>query len=263
MVWDDAYPDGSVIAANQLHVVLQNMKVLLRERGICNNGSKDEHSWFGSTATGYHPLSEVGWCKFHTLLSDLEAFTPKVEGSLHYVEEVAVLYTIDSDADIVPLSTSHHGALTGLDEDDHTQYYRKDNDREFIDSVHLDSPAALTQTAPKSNDGSAMPSSHASQNWAAAHPAPNAAIVARHLADSCASYAAFGVQTPQWSTLDTDGSVALQPTSGTHHWLPHVKIDNDAWGEKVIFLHYTSYGKFGVITSRTPAMTDVRMKENS
>jgi len=180
MVWDDTYPDGSIIEANTLHTVLQNVKILLRERAQANNGNFDEHSFFGESADGTHDLSRVGFVKVWTVLEDIIGEI----GTIHYLNSNDTdegFYVITNNG-AIKITTPYHANLDGLEDDDHTQILLEDGSRSMQTTLYCSS-GNLTINDYITGDSSPLSKSgHNDLSWYDAHGA--GCIVGRHIRDS-------------------------------------------------------------------------------
>lgn len=180
MIWDTTYPPDS-LAANTIDHALRNSKVLIRERAVVFNGSWNEHSFFGASATGTHPLSQVGWVQIHPDYATMVAGGPYVVGSLHYAISSG-LYVVDTDQSFKGLTVIDHSKLIIDSTDFHTQYYRKDGTRPMLTELRMDVPAV--EVLPQTNPDSPMPASHDALDWFSAHGVDAEYLINRHFVNA-------------------------------------------------------------------------------
>lgn len=183
MIWDEVNPTTST-AANTIATYLQNAKKMSMERMKSTN-TFDEHDVFGTSATGFHVKSKIGWVKVFTTEAALIAFIPKPKGAMYYALDTDALYIVlDDVGSIEKVATTDHSQLTGRDDDDHSQYYLKSGTRSFGNWIYVDSVSSVITDG--TNDDEAMSSAHITQSWYTAHNADGGPGV-EHFADGCAS----------------------------------------------------------------------------
>lgn len=206
MIWNaDTPPDSD--PANEIHLRIHDAKEMMRERFTGFDGTIHAHQEANSVDSGKHELSLVGFCRIHANYSALEAFTPKVKGSLHAVLSPRGLYTIDSNLDIVTLYPPSHSGLSDLLDDDHTQYQLTSLARPMEGDIEL---ADLTISNPGTLDHENLPEDHMLDDWTGGHGAGTLgsrhfatdSVKARHLILEVVSGAGFidmGATTGQYS----------------------------------------------------------------
>lgn len=209
MIWSDTYPSDDS-QANTLHTILQNFKVMLRERFEVNNGTFKEHQGAGEDIAGEHSPSIVGFCG---IISDWVSrpTTDLVDGSFWYVEspsENAGLYFI-KDSTYKRISASSHTALLYTQYDDelneldpHTEYIMN-NGGSFTASAQFNTlQLALSRGAASY----CLPKSHKDLKWSEAHA--NGSIKPRHLA------ADIAIGQDRLPITSVSGSDSIIPASG-------------------------------------------------
>ena len=184
-VWYSDQP-ADTDQANTIHTILQTAKVDIMERMRAQNNNFDEHDFYGSGATGVHD-TRTGFAKVWDTKAALDAAhssSPYPDGSLHVVKTSdpdGGLYIVYGGA-LQYLSAADHGALEGLTDDDHTQYFRKDGSRTMNADVSMSSSGITPAAQADSDDGDALLASpHVSQSWYDAHGAGS--IMNRHITD--------------------------------------------------------------------------------
>lgn len=131
MIWNVEYPQNN-LNANTIHTILQNTKVLVRERFEAYNGSIEMHNLADSDDSGLHKASLTGFCGEVVDYTDLPT-DELVEGSLWYVSGIGKgLYYIENGT-YKPFGAIMHSAFSYAYKDDddtilnpHTQYILKD-----------------------------------------------------------------------------------------------------------------------------------------
>jgi hypothetical protein len=189
--WNLTIPIGTE-DANTLHTLIQNVKIDIMERmRVTNADSEDEHLVYGSSATGRHPLSLVGFTESYADLASFALLYPTIfprEGTLHFIRGTNRLYvgrrkvvgSIDPIDYIELVSTTDHGEYNGLDEDDHTQYILTDGSRVMTGNLTLDAGGVLSVTAAEDADDQPLNAMHTFQSWHDAHGASS--IIETHFA---------------------------------------------------------------------------------
>lgn len=239
MIWDPSFPSDD-IQAKTLDQPLRSEKVLIRERAVINNGSWNEHSFFGSNVTGAHPLSQVGWVAIYQSYLDMSNTSCPV-GSLHYVATDADLtkvglYVKGTDSFILVISLDHRNLTIGTS-DIHTQYYRKDGTRPMV--TDLKTNIDPFQTSPGTAVDNPMPASHESLSWYDAHGVDGELLINRHFGNNSVNLVnsefitAEQLITPSnivqgWLAIGTGNrkymsipafSISGDPVSGVNTWM--------------------------------------------
>lgn len=224
MVWSNSYPPD--IPAKTLDQALRNTKVLISERSRMNNGSYEEHSFFGFGATGLHPLSQVGFVQIHPSYSDLTS-TVCPFGSLHYVkadpDPTKVGLWIKDQVAFTLMVGLDHRELINLSGDVHTQYYLRDSTRPMGKEVRTDTPPV--EDTPGTNSDNPIGSSHASLSWQAAHGVDGELLINRHFADGLFSSVISSSVSGSWTNDPNNPTLSVPAgTSGVTMYLSIPKL---------------------------------------
>jgi hypothetical protein len=170
--WDLDSPEDTSLA-NTIHTIIQTAKVAIMERlRVTNGDSVDEHDFYGSTATGAHAISQVGFANIVSSLVDLDTFKTTYSpqsGTLHYVSGTEALY-VNRNGAFIPMITLDHGELTGLtDLADHPQYLATNGSRSMAADLDIKSDGTLSITSFGTDNDSPLNASHTTTAWHSAH----------------------------------------------------------------------------------------------
>ena len=180
MIWNATTPDDATYDADVIHTQIQNDKGMVSERFTAYDGTIHAHNAKDSDDAGVHQASLVGFAKIHATVGAMETWitaeAPPV-GSLHAVITPASLYTIGADLVAKKVSPADHGALAGLDDDDHVIYQHIDLSVQISGDLTI---AALTLAASDGGASDSLPTAHLAEDWETAHSA--ASFGGKHLA---------------------------------------------------------------------------------
>lgn len=172
--WDTDAPADS-IDADTLHTAIQTCRSDIMDRAKCDNGDFEEHDFYDSGATGLHVSSRVGFVKAHT---DFTAFLVDFnagncpDNSVHYIVSGAEkgIY-ICYGGSYYTAVISDHGQLSGLGDDDHSQYMRTDGTRAATGDMTILTDGALSVTTIGTEDDGPIDEDHVDLSWYSAHGA--------------------------------------------------------------------------------------------
>lgn len=121
MIIDITEPQDTV-QMSTYHTYLQDAKTQIAERMEANSsGSVYEHNEHDSSDFGIHNYNSQ-FAREHVDLPTLQAYTPKVNGSMHVELDTPAFYSIESGA-LVQLSFLDHATLKNLDDTLHNADY--------------------------------------------------------------------------------------------------------------------------------------------
>lgn len=174
MIWDSEYPQDE-LDANTLHAIIQNVKVLLRERFELNNGTWKEHGDADSSTAGQHSPSLTGFCGYANSWAERPT-VDLVNGSIWYIDGTdgnEGIYYIKNGTykRVAPISHTQLD-FTQYDEtmnilNPHTQYILKDGGTVTTD-IEFNTLQLVLSLGGSSY---CLPKSHIDQKWADAHNA--------------------------------------------------------------------------------------------
>lgn len=226
-VWSDTDPLDTV-EANTIHTQIQTERTDIIERLKCNNGTIDEHSFYGSSITGRHTISSVGFAKIHTTSSVMQTWVDTnlpSEGCLHIVSTPATLYVI-YDGEPLLLSTSDHGTLNNLSETGvHTQYMKLDGTRQATADWNLTASGQLTVTTDGDNSSEGMLDDHAGLSWYSAHGVDS--LITRHFADDSVGASSLYLNTVAGTVSAIQGGIGLDPSTDKYTGWFEINFDGD------------------------------------
>ncbi len=181
--WDSAAPaDTAKVyhateATQNVAYYIREAKSSIAERLQCLNGTVAEHKFYGSTATGKHPLSYVGFVKIWATAALMDTGVAadaqyKQDGTLHYVTATSRLYTF-KDGVAVLIASKQHDDLTGTGDDDHTQYADKDGDVTMTGNLAFSATATLVINDHNAGVTEPLLNTHLAESWYTGHGAGN------------------------------------------------------------------------------------------
>jgi len=182
ITWHSDEPADSE-AANTIHTIIQTAKY---EFGVVMESeyfSDKQHNAVDSEDSGKHLAGQFSILTARSSDSGLAtsfAYSSSFTGILGVNYTDKTLWYSNEDKEPVAIS-GLHGALTGLEDDDHPQYMLKDGTRAREEDLNGVS-ATFILTAPESTDDCPILDSHTSLSWYVAHGADS--VASRHLQDS-------------------------------------------------------------------------------
>lgn len=168
--WEPTTPDDATYLANAIHTQMQNDKVMLSERFVGDDGTIDAHKAKDDEDSGIHEASVVGWVEVHADIATRDAFTPLIEGSLHFVTATSALFIVDTTLNFVQIFPVDHLLLSDKDDVDDHNYQDVDFSKAFTADLKI---AALT-VIDATGGGDTDPldeTAHAAEDWETAHGA--------------------------------------------------------------------------------------------
>jgi len=217
--WSLTTPVDETTPANALHTVIQTFRADVMERMRATNAdADDEHSVYGTGATGKHTISAVGFCGVWTTYAALSAAIAAAnapDGSLHYVSEAGYvgLYIVRSGVPEL-VGSADHGMLDGLDDDDHTQFMLVDGSRAATGTIKIN--GTLSVTTYGTDDDNPVEDTHADATWYAGHGAGG--IILRHFADDSVALGGLNYTTDNGSRVVSEGIYLSISESDTMFW---------------------------------------------
>jgi hypothetical protein len=159
--------------ASTIHTLIQNVKIDVMERLRCTNSDTvDEHTVYGLSATGIHPLSQVGFVKIYLTEGLMNTFITTSfpgDGTLHYCDDVSTLF-VKRGTTAEAMTTLDHGELKNLDIlTAHLQYLDTKGTRPMTGNIELLTGSTLDVTSIGVEDTSPLSALHTTLHWYLAH----------------------------------------------------------------------------------------------
>lgn len=189
---------------DQFHTAFQNAKTALSERmeGEAVTGeSTPAHNDHDSADFGIH-VWRVPWTRTHADYNALVNYTPRVNGSLHYVTSLGEFYTVEG-GDLVQLTFLDHATQINLDgtlHDDH--YFSRETSVALEGDATIAEEGSIVPTAQTHDDNSdPLDPAHLLKTQYEAHGA-NSIVDANLDDDTCYLSSAGTVYTNSLSSVD-------------------------------------------------------------